>query len=127
MLTQEPLDSYLDSQEEDDDSKERFDAAFPPCDCEDCPGWYMECNSDCATRCPIEMQADCLCECHREKMKNIGEALTWDELAIMYNKERSGGRPAMTLPMDTVFDYFKKQKDKFYVHPEEGTIHIIHD
>lgn len=56
----------------------------------------------------------------------IGKALTWDELAKFYNKVNSG-RKAQTLPMDQVFDWANKQKEKFYVCPDEGTIHIIHE
>ena len=51
--------------------------------------------------------------------ENIGEALTWNELADLYPGK------ARIKPMDKVFDYFKKQTDKYYVCPKEGTIHKI--
>jgi len=54
-----------------------------------------------------------------------GDALKNDELANLYDKANIGGRPARTLPMDTVFDWAEKQTDKFYVHPENGTIHLL--
>ena len=54
----------------------------------------------------------------------IGKALTWDELANLYDKVHSG-RPARTLPMNAVFSWFEKQPDKFYLCPKEGTIHPI--
>ena len=54
---------------------------------------------------------------------NINKALTWDDLANLYDKFKSG-RPARTLPMEKVFDWAEQQKDKFWVHPSEGTIHI---
>jgi hypothetical protein len=52
----------------------------------------------------------------------VGKALTWDELANIYDKEHSG-RPARTLPMDVVFTWAEKQVDRFYVDPFKGTIH----
>jgi hypothetical protein len=52
----------------------------------------------------------------------MNKALTWDELAKIYDAETTGRR-ARTLPMDKVFNWAKKQKDKFYV-SSEGTIHI---
>lgn len=54
----------------------------------------------------------------------IGKALTWDDLADLYDKEHTG-RPARTLPMDAVFMWAKNQTDKFYVCPKEETIHQI--
>jgi len=56
-------------------------------------------------------------------MEKLGKALTWEEVAKEYNKINSG-RPAMTLPMDKVFDALSK-KDNFYEDPEKGTIHKI--
>ena len=50
---------------------------------------------------------------------NYGKALTWEELADMYP-----GR-ARTRPMNEVFEYFEKQKDRFYVSEKEGTIHLL--
>ena len=50
------------------------------------------------------------------------KALTWDDLANLYDKACSG-RPARTLPMDTVFDWAKQQVDKFWLDPDEGTLH----
>jgi hypothetical protein len=56
---------------------------------------------------------------------NIGKALTWDELADIYDKEKRGGRRARTLPMEHVFNWAKAQEDRFYVDPIEGTLHLI--
>lgn len=55
--------------------------------------------------------------------QQIGEALTWDDLANYYD-EHHGGRKARTLPMDQVFDWCERQTDVFRVAPE-GTIHFI--
>ncbi len=57
--------------------------------------------------------------------KTTGKALTWDELADKYDSQ--GGqrhRTARTLPMDTIFEWAKRQTDIFYVDPDEGTIHL---
>jgi hypothetical protein len=54
---------------------------------------------------------------------NISKALTWDDLAGLYDKAHSG-RPARTLPMDKVFDWAEQQKDKFWLDPSKGTIHM---
>jgi len=59
------------------------------------------------------------------KKNKISEALTWDELANEYDSAHIGGRPARTLEMEDVFYWAEDQKDKFYVHPKEGTIHLI--
>ena len=57
---------------------------------------------------------------------NFGKALTWNELADIYDKGHySEARPARTLPMELIFDWAKSQTDKFYIHPEEETIHKI--
>jgi hypothetical protein len=40
------------------------------------------------------------------------KGLTWDELAAYYDKEHSS-RKARTLPMDTVWQWAMRQKDKF--------------
>lgn len=53
-----------------------------------------------------------------------GKALSWDELANIYDKEHAG-RPARTLPMDVVFNWVESQRDRFYTDPEKGTIHKI--
>jgi len=53
----------------------------------------------------------------------ISKALTWDDLAKEYKKVT--GRSALTRPMESVFDWAKRQDDKFYVNPDEGTIHKI--
>ena len=50
-----------------------------------------------------------------------GKALTWDELAGMYPGV------ARIEPMHIVFDYFARQTDKFFVHPEDDTIHLIEE
>ena len=55
---------------------------------------------------------------------NISKALTWDDLANLYD-ETNSGRPARTLPMEKVFDWAKQQKDKFWFNPDEGTIHSV--
>jgi len=55
---------------------------------------------------------------------NTSKALTWDDLANLYDKTHSG-RPARTLPMEKVFDWAKQQEDKFWVNPDEGTIHSV--
>ena len=57
-------------------------------------------------------------------MKNIGKALKWDELADEYVKLYPGSKPKI-LPMDHVFDEVAKHTDKFYVHPDDDTIHLI--
>ena len=54
------------------------------------------------------------------------KALTWDELANLFDKANIG-RKARTLPMDTVFEWAEKQTDKFQVSADEGTIHLIKD
>lgn len=56
--------------------------------------------------------------------QQIGPALTWEQLADLYDAERSGGRPARTLPMDTVFAWAERQV-RFKVLGEEGTIHVV--
>ena len=40
------------------------------------------------------------------------KALTWKELADLYNKSNNGRR-AQTLPMDNIFSWAEKQTDKF--------------
>ncbi len=55
---------------------------------------------------------------------NTSKALTWDDLANLYDKANSG-RPARTLPMNEVRDWAIRQKDKFWVHPVETTIHRV--
>lgn len=57
------------------------------------------------------------------EMTKFSKALTWDELATLYDSCHSG-RPARTLPMDKVFEWAEGQKDKFRV-VKEGTIHRI--
>jgi len=57
------------------------------------------------------------------KETNKNKALTWEDLANEYDKYNSG-RKARTLPMDSVFDWAEKQKDKFYVN-EEGCIFLL--
>lgn len=55
--------------------------------------------------------------------EEIGDPLSWDELAKYYNKANFG-RSAQTLPMNTVFIWAESQKNTFYVDPEKGTIHL---
>ena len=49
--------------------------------------------------------------------------ITNDELADLYDKY-NGGRPARTLPMNKVFEWAKKQEDKFFV-DEEGWLYLL--
>lgn len=49
-------------------------------------------------------------------------ALTWDELADIYDRENAGRR-ARTLPMKTIFAWAEDQPKRFHVCPKEGTIH----
>ena len=48
-----------------------------------------------------------------------GKALTWDDLADLYPGT------ARIKPMQEVFDWAANQTDRFYVHPKEGTIHLL--
>lgn len=52
------------------------------------------------------------------------KALTWDELADIYDKEHYG-RKARTLPMDTIFKWAEKQHDRFHIDKKEGTLHLV--
>lgn len=55
----------------------------------------------------------------------LSEALTWEELANIYDKDKSqGGRPARTLQMEVVFEWAEEQTDKFKV-SKDGRIHKI--
>ena len=75
MQTQEPLDAYLDSQEEDD-SKEIFDALFS-CDCETCIGYREE--TEYVERIPCGLsRVWCECECHQKPEINQ-EYASWDK------------------------------------------------
>ena len=49
------------------------------------------------------------------------ESLTWNDLANIYDKE-TGGK-ARTRPMNEIFDWAARQKDKFIVH-KDGSISI---
>lgn len=66
--------------------------------------------------------------CHMNKYtkkQQISNALTWNELADMYDKFHGGGsRSARTLRMETVFDWAKKQPEIFY-NEGEGTLHHV--
>ena len=53
----------------------------------------------------------------------VGRALTYDDLANIYNKN-CRGRKARTLSMNTVFEWAERQTDKFKV-LDDGTIHKI--
>ena len=57
------------------------------------------------------------------KKEKIGKALTWDELADIYDKKT--GRTARTRPMNDVFNWAENQPKKFKVDKNEGTIHLI--
>ena len=54
----------------------------------------------------------------------MNEALTWNELANLYDKANTG-RKARTLSMNSVGEWAERQVDKFYICPKEGTIHYI--
>ena len=56
------------------------------------------------------------------KKKKIGKALTWEELANIYDKA-TGGK-ARTKPMDVIFNWAENQPKKFKV-DKEGSIHLI--
>ena len=56
-------------------------------------------------------------------MEKLGEPLTWDDLANLYDLCHSG-RPARTLRMETVFEWAERQETKFKV-TEDGTIHQL--
>ena len=51
---------------------------------------------------------------------NLSKALTWNELADIYDKS-TGGR-ARTHQIFKIFDWAARQTDKFFV-SENGTIH----
>lgn len=50
------------------------------------------------------------------------EALSWDDLARLYDAERGNGRPARTLPLEAVMRWAENQPERFFF-SEEGTIH----
>ena len=54
-------------------------------------------------------------------MGEINKSLTWNDLARDYNSCYSG-RSAQSLPLDYVFNWAKKQEDKYKV-TEDGKIH----
>ena len=56
-------------------------------------------------------------------MENLEKALSWDELAEIYDKEHNFGRPARTLSMDYVFKWAEEQKGLQVM--DDGTIHKI--
>ena len=53
----------------------------------------------------------------------LGKALTWDELANIYDACRKG-RPARTLPMEQIFKWAEVQTTRFKV-TDDGYIHEI--
>ena len=53
------------------------------------------------------------------KEPNISEALTWDELADLYPGI------ARIMPMLEIFEWAENQPKKFYVCPENETVHLI--
>lgn len=57
-------------------------------------------------------------------MSGRGPALTWDDLATLYDKLH-GGRKARTLPMQAVFEWAEKQTERFEIDPNEDTIHEV--
>lgn len=56
---------------------------------------------------------------NKTRPKKISEPLTWDDLADDYP-----GR-ARIRPMYQVYQWAVQQTDKYYVDPEEGTLHRI--
>ena len=56
-------------------------------------------------------------------MAKLSKALTWDELADLHDKNHLG-RPARTLPVNTVFKWAEDQPDRFKV-SKKGTLHKI--
>ena len=54
----------------------------------------------------------------------ISKALTWDELADIYDKEHKDC-PARTLPMDDIYTWAEEQEDRFYIDLDKGTLHTI--
>jgi len=57
-------------------------------------------------------------------MEKLSKALTWDDLANLYDKKHKNGLPARCKPMQEIFRWAKNQTEKFKV-TEEGTIHKI--
>jgi len=55
-------------------------------------------------------------------MGEKSKKLTWDELANFYDKS-APFRRARTLPMDYVFNWAARQKNRFIVH-RDGTISL---
>ena len=56
-------------------------------------------------------------------MKNVtGKALTWDELANIYD-EGGTGRKARTLPMDAMIKWAERQTERFYI-SEDGSLYL---
>jgi len=55
--------------------------------------------------------------------EKYSKALTWSDLAHIYNKAHPGGRPAQTLKMETVYNWVSKQPG--YKVAEDGTIHKL--
>ena len=53
----------------------------------------------------------------------LSKALTWDNLADEYKKVT--GRSAYIKSLNSIFDWAKKQTDKFFVDQKQGTIHKI--
>ncbi len=91
MPNELPVDNHVDLEE--DDSKERFDVVFSPCDCENCEGFYVDvaivpehgCYGDedvCGRLCPVpvqeQFQVQCECECHQKPEINQ-EYASWDK------------------------------------------------
>jgi hypothetical protein len=52
----------------------------------------------------------------------ISKALSWDDLAEIYDK-RTGGH-ARTMSMDSIFTWAESKKNIFFIHPQKGTIHL---
>jgi len=58
------------------------------------------------------------------KKKNIGKALTWGDIADIYNKTYPG-RNAKLMSLDDVSDWVEFHKEKFWFDPDKETFHEI--
>lgn len=55
------------------------------------------------------------------KAKAKGKAVTWEELANLYDEQT--GQCARVRPLEEVFKWAKHQPDKFYV-DDDGVLHL---
>lgn len=56
-------------------------------------------------------------------MEQLGKALTWEELADIYD-QRTNGRKARTLPMEYIFEWAQNKVNEFKV-TQDGALHKI--